>query len=179
MTNSGCFQNRKVRCKIKQLKRDNDILKACYDSLAKHERHLSEWDKLDWVPILSIYTDWAQFLTCVLGDFAWYVLTLTEKLLPATNQNLKYNSKGDETMSSSTALVSLANGHYLTNIYESFGWWVQPSKLNKTSKWFIAELSLFLKLVHTSCFVQMCKQNHFTIYQYMYYQFEIYYTIKK
>ncbi|KAL0898305.1 hypothetical protein Bca101_082266 [Brassica carinata] len=42
------------------------------------------------------------------------VLTLTEKLLPATNQNLKHRSEVDETMSFSTALVLLANDHYLT-----------------------------------------------------------------
>lgn len=37
------FQNRKARCRIKQIERDYDILKACYDSLlAKHELVTSE-----------------------------------------------------------------------------------------------------------------------------------------
>ncbi|KAJ0255135.1 Homeobox domain-containing protein [Hirschfeldia incana] len=107
------FQNRKARCKIQQIERDYDVLKACYDSLlAKHESVISENEKLKSK-----------------------VLTLTEMLLPATHQtqrNLqgKLNSKGDnETTSSSTALVPLANNHYFTNVDESFGWWVWPSNL--------------------------------------------------
>lgn len=41
------FQNRKARCKIKQIERDYDVLKACYDSLlAKHESVISENEKL-------------------------------------------------------------------------------------------------------------------------------------
>uniref|UniRef100_A0A1J3EYU0 Homeobox-leucine zipper protein n=1 Tax=Noccaea caerulescens TaxID=107243 RepID=A0A1J3EYU0_NOCCA len=106
------FQNRKARCKIKQIERDYHILKACYDSLlAKHESVISENEKLKSK-----------------------VLTLTEMLLPATNQTQrnfqdKLNLKGDETMSSSTASVPLANEDYFTNINESFSWWVWPSNL--------------------------------------------------
>ncbi|CAH2080016.1 unnamed protein product [Thlaspi arvense] len=107
------FQNRKARCKIKQIERDYDILKACYDSLMeKHESVISENEILKSK-----------------------VLTLTEMLLPATNQtqrNLqdKLNSKGDdETMSSSTTLMPLANQDYLSNIDQSFTWWVWPSNL--------------------------------------------------
>ncbi|CAN6934003.1 hypothetical protein Bca4012_099285 [Brassica carinata] len=107
------FQNRKARCKIMKIERDYDVLKACYDSLlAKHESVISENEKLKSK-----------------------VFTLTEMLLPAAHQtqrNLqgKLNSKGDdETMSSSTALVPLANDHYFTNVDETFGWWVWPSNL--------------------------------------------------
>lgn len=41
------FQNRKARSKVKQIERDYDVLKACYDSLlAKHESVISENEKL-------------------------------------------------------------------------------------------------------------------------------------
>ncbi|XP_024014666.1 homeobox-leucine zipper protein HAT5-like [Eutrema salsugineum] len=106
------FQNRKARCKIKQTERDYDILKACYDSLlAKHETVISENEKLKSK-----------------------VLNLTQMLLPATNQTQrnfqdKISSKSDETMSSSTSLIPLANEDYLTNIDQSFSWWVWPSNL--------------------------------------------------
>ncbi|VVB09356.1 unnamed protein product [Arabis nemorensis] len=107
------FQNRKARCKIQRIERDYHILKACYDSLlAKHELVISENEKLKS-----------------------NVLTLTEMLLPATNQTQrnfqdKLNTKGDdETMSSSTAFIPLVNDDYHTNIDESFGLWVWPSNL--------------------------------------------------
>ncbi|KFK33134.1 hypothetical protein AALP_AA6G335300 [Arabis alpina] len=107
------FQNRKARCKLKQIERDYDILKACYDSLlAKHELVISENEKLKSK-----------------------VLTLTEMLPPRTNQTQrnfqdKLSSKdNEETMSSSTTLIPVANDDYHTNIDESFGWWVWPSNV--------------------------------------------------
>ncbi|CAH8380261.1 unnamed protein product [Eruca vesicaria subsp. sativa] len=105
------FQNRKARCKVKQIERDYDVLKACYDSLlAKHESVVSENEKL-----------------------RSKVLTLTEILRPATNQTQRHfqhklkSKTDDETMSSSTALVPLANDYYFTHIDESFDWWVWPT----------------------------------------------------
>lgn len=136
------FQNRKARSKIKQIERDYDVLKACYDSLlAKHESIISENEKLKSKVckssiffMASIDKNSAQFLTLFLRDFLLQVVTLTEMLLPATNQthrNIqdKLSSKDDETMSCSTASVPLANEDYFTNINESFSWWVWPSNL--------------------------------------------------
>lgn len=67
----------------------------------------------------------------MLLDTFLQVLTLTEKL--NQTQDKLIISKGDETVSSSTALIPLANEDYLTNMFmnneSSLSWWVRPSNL--------------------------------------------------